>query len=288
MRRVLEAPAWTGRRRFSRLVDRVAIGIQFHDGPLPAAADLGVALQPHAAADFEDDAVELVAQEKVADVPLEERQAVRPGHEQVHVADRQIGPVADFARGQAQIAAAPRQQLHQRGHTVECAAVIPPHGPNAPRPDRQGVAFRPVRNVESSDGPRHLTPDQDVPASAGHASFEQWNVHEELVGHPSPEQFSRKALLFRGAGGYDNGQVRQSHGRAGESGGLRCGIHAGDPSLVRSVDHARSLPATLLFTYAIDQDISDGSCRVETSSVRKRQPIFCSVGSPAPAGSRSS
>jgi hypothetical protein len=88
---------WAG---FAGLIELVAVGLEFDDGALPARGNLRVAAQARAAAEFEDDAVELVAEEKVADVSLEEGDVVSAGDVQVDVADGAVGPVADGARGE--------------------------------------------------------------------------------------------------------------------------------------------------------------------------------------------
>jgi hypothetical protein len=132
-----------------------------------------------------------VAEEEVADIPLEERDLLPPGDVHVDVPDRPVRPVADRADRERQrpVAVAPADQLDERRHRVEQALSIVTRGDNAAWLDAHRVRLRPIGDVHVGRARGAAEEDRRRP---GRGRLGDREVDEELLGHPPPEQLGRE------------------------------------------------------------------------------------------------
>jgi hypothetical protein len=142
VRRVLEAPVRPQRHVFA--VDRAGVA---QSAKLPGKAprrhrDLRAVREADAAGGLQEEPVELVAEQEIAQVAPGVGEVFGVRQEEVHHADRLVGPVPHLAAAQHDVPAAPLRELEHRGDGVLRAAAVPPDRLHPLGRHRQQIALR--------------------------------------------------------------------------------------------------------------------------------------------------
>ena len=202
-----KAPSGPERDALAELVHRLAVGVPLSDRASPAGADLRVGLETHPSAHLEHDAVELEAQQEVAEVAPGEAELVAPRQVEVDPAHGQERPVAHArpAHGDA-LLAPPVDELDEGRDAVERAAVVAPGDCGSRRVDREQVALRGFghrrRGARDRAGHRcgRRLADYDRRPAFRRGTDHDGERDAELVGHQLRQQPPRplRALVARG------------------------------------------------------------------------------------------
>ena len=127
---------------FPELVDGLSVGVPLGHRASPAHTDLGMRVVAQPATHLEDDAVELVPQQEVAQVAAGERELVAGGHEEMHEAQGEERPVANLGLAHDHALLAPgTDELDEGRHAVEGPPVVAPRHQGARLADVQGIAL---------------------------------------------------------------------------------------------------------------------------------------------------
>ncbi len=126
----------------AQLVHRLPVRVPLRGRAPPAGADLGMGIEAHRPSHLEDHAVELVAQQEVAEVALGEGELVLPGKIEMDPADGQERPVANGRLPNGQALLAPLvDELREGRDAVERAAIVAPGHDRTAVADVKAVAF---------------------------------------------------------------------------------------------------------------------------------------------------